>query len=921
MFWKFRPAALALTAALILPQASAESPRKPEIQLSEEPADGSVETRKAGAGAEPIRGTLRLGMITPKRGIGSALGGWRGARVSDLEPVPGSAFTGGDLLLQNDRISVVITAPGHASGNALSGGYIIDAFLNEQPIDSLGQLHLYLDNTYPRMARFSSALPVKDASTTDSVKLVVEGVDSQDPTIKVWQTYALRNGSNVVEIETGVTPTRERLVDFRIGDAFAWGSTQQFLPGVGFETSGRFFKAPWVGGLGNGVAYGYFAEGGDEMTGPLGSTWIDTNVTTGTAEVGKTITSRRRFTVGHDLAEISRAWLDEAGTSYSQVQGTITEAESGRPADGVRVNITAPDGTSVTQAITREGGKFTAWLPAGTYVFTTSDVVRSSVGAPATLNLPQEADKPLQFQVASPAVVAFRITDETGEPVPSKVRFFGLGDTPDPDLGPAHQVRTRNVIYLADGEERITLPAGDYNIVATRGIEYNMTSVTVSLKRNRATRLALPLKRAYDPNGMIGGDFHLHMKNSFDSAIALEDRVISCAGEGLQFIVATDHNYVTDLRPVIERLGLKKWIQAAVGNEVTTRDHFFGHFNVFPREVRPDQPGNGATPYEKVTAQQLMASALFDQTKPIDFRTLDPKAVSEKLGANGKVLQINHARSGDIGYFDRVQLSPDDATTTHPNWSDRFTALEIFNGKRIDQFEEVWRDWANLLNMGYTYTATGNSDSHKIYDQEAGYPRNYIAVGKRGLNAAGVVEAINAKHAVLVTNGPFITFTSRRGAPIGAMETKKSGKAEFDVKIEGADFVQPDSVSFYGNGKLLKKVEIAETAEPLKWQGSFEDEPTTDTWYTVVVRGKKSMFPVLNPLVEGTANIEPVPLAFTNPIWVDRNGDGRFTGINQKLFPLMHEDRSAEALSRLDELTTQSKQRKLPRKKSIGGES
>lgn len=916
-----RPALAGAVLLLLVPAAAKEPVERPVT----EPVDFGT----AATFGSPIKASLRSSRVLrpPSAGPSSSVPpGYLAA-----QQIPGAGAAPGDFVLQNDRISVIITDAPHASGNAFSGGYIIDGFLNQRPVDSLGQLHLYLDNTYPRMAKFEKVRQIHDTSSVDAVRILAEGRDSQDPSIGIWQTYTLRARSNVVEIETGITPTREPLTDYQVGDAFAWGSTQQFLPGTGFEASGRFFKAPWIGGQGRGAAYGYFAEGGAEISGPLGSTWIDPNVTTGTVRVNETLICRRRFVVGRDLAEIHRAWLDETGTSYSEVRGRVTEEESGRPAAEVRISVLGPGGTSVTQALSDERGEFTLWLPEGSYTLAASDMIRTSLTDPVEITLPAGAERQVEFRVASPAVVAFHVSpDGSADPVPCKVRFLGINGTPDPDLGPVYARRTRNVIYLARGAERVAVPAGDYTIVASRGIEYNTTSVTVSLKRNRETRVELKLTRAWEARGMVGSDFHLHMENSFDSAVSLEDRVISAAGEGLDFIVSTDHNHVTDLEPVISRLGLQSHIRSAPGNEITTRDHFFGHFVVFPLEPLPGMPGNGIMPFEKVTAHLLMDTALKGLHLEPGGTVARPPGVFH-MGpvrqAVERVLQVNHPRAGDNGYFDRLDLSPDDATTTHPNWCDRFTALEVFNGKRVDQFEDVLRDWMNLLNLGYTYTATGNSDSHKVFDAEPGYPRNYIAVGSnwnggiRDLPVEAVVEAVNTRHAVLVTNGPFITFTSKRGAPMGTMETRKSGRVEFNVKVEGADFVQPSSITFYGNGRELKKVEFAETPGRVKWQGTFEDDPTTDTWYVVVVRGSRSMFPVVNPIVEGRTTIDAVPLALTNPIWVDRDGDGRFAALNREKLPLMHEDRSAEALRRLDELTTQSKQRRLPRRKAAAGGS
>jgi hypothetical protein len=394
------------------------------------------------------------------------------------------------------------------------------------------------------------------------------------------------------------------------------------------------------------------------------------------------------------------------------------------------------------------------------------------------------------------------------------------------------------------------------------------------------------------PRGFLSGDFHQHMKNSFDSAIPLEDRVISSVCEGLDFIVATDHNFITDLSPVIARLGLGHWIKSAIGDEATTRKHFFGHLIAFPLVPDTSKPNNGAIAFDGVTAAQM-----------IDAANAFP---------GEQVVQINHPRSGDIGYFNQVYMNAKDATTTHLNWCDRFTAIEVFNGKRVEEVDETMRDWFHLLNIGYRFTATGNSDSHKIYDQEPGYPRNYVALAAEGAQAIkveDVVNAVNEKHAVVVTNGPFVSFATKAGGAIGSQLTVKDDEVDFTARVEGANFVQPSSIEFYGNGTLLKKVPFAETTGSLKWEGTFADNPTSDTWYVAVVRGTHSMAPVVTPLVLNSGPIPPMPFALTNPIWVDRDGDGKFTALHEDKMASMHEDRSAQALANLDKLTSASQGR------------
>jgi hypothetical protein len=60
----------------------------------------------------------------------------------------------------------------------------------------------------------------------------------------------------------------------------------------------------------------------------------------------------------------------------------------------------------------------------------------------------------------------------------------------------------------------------------------------------------------------------------------------------------------------------------------------------------------------------------------------------------------------------------------------------------------------------------------------------------------------------------------------------------------------------------------------VRYKGSIELKVTDDAFVVVVVRGEQP----LDPVVSRAADAPPmVPFALTNPIYLDRDGDGRFT--------------------------------------------
>lgn len=842
-----------------------------------------------GAAVSATTANLETMLYLPDSLPAGSQGGAAVRRLDEPLPNPGCSAMPGDWMLSNGRITVVINDPSRALGNAVSGGYIIDAFVNESPVDQISQVHLYLNDQYPRMAKFVGARAVTDPKQPGAAMLEVWGTDTHDPGIDIMTTYTLQANGASVAIDTQIVSRRGALRDYVVGDAIAWGQTSQFLPGVGAAQVKRF-DAAWVAGSGRDVAYGLVNRSG-RFWGPAGDSWIDANGTTVTAAAGAPGVYNRSFVVAQDLAGVASAACERMGVTLGTIEGKVTHKTAGTAADGVRVTV-GQNGRPLCEAVSR-GGRYSMRLPVGTYTLWTRDSARAPVGEATAVVITNGGRGVFDLRVSDPAALRVSVVDRrNGGNLPAKLVFSGRAGTPDPDLGPVFERRCRNTALVYRPGERLVMPPGEYDMVVCRGIEYDITTVPLSLAGNVETSLTIPLARAVDLGDYLQADFHQHMMNSFDSAIPLDHRVIGNVCEGINLVAATDHNYLTNLSPVIAQLGLGPWLRSLIGDEMTTRDFFFGHFNAFPIEPDPHRYGNGAIPFEKRTAAQIFADA--------------------DAHPGTQVIQVNHPRSGDIGYFNRCHLSPRDASTTHPNWSPRFTAIELLNGKNNDEFEESLVDWFNLLNAGFQFTATGNSDSHRIHDQEPGYPRNLIpwAGGSAAeLTHEEAANLVNLRRNVVVTNGPVVSFATAGGTQVGGTEASSQGKVVFRVAVRGANFVQPSSLTLYGNGVPVREIRIDETATPLKWEGELAHAPVRDTWYCVVVRGARPLTPVVLPLRDGQREIPVTPLAFTNPIWMDRDSDGKFIAVNAHLEALLSQDRSGEALSKLDEMASQSKVR------------
>lgn len=331
--------------------------------------------------------------------------------------------------------------------------------------------------------------------------------------------------------------------------------------------------------------------------------------------------------------------------------------------DGEGFDLLAP--APYSQAFTNDEGYFQFTLPPGKYCYRTRDE-----GRPLSDYRPFEVgDKPVYLNVqASPsASLSVLIQDERGNPMPGKIMLVGKHDyrgdlqkrfylydlqagepwrtsdmVPDDPNDPSTREYLEAIAYAsADGIARLNARPGTYDVYASRGMEYELVrSKDVTLKPGQPAQLAVTLNRAIDTTGYLNGDFHMHARGSIDSGLSFDDRVISIAAEGLETVVSSDHNHVSDYLPYIARNGLRPWLNSVVGVELTTFE--FGHFNAFPMNYDVGSINGGAVPWQSLPPQQI-----FDELRK--HGTISPEET---------IIQVNHPRDTIMGYFSQYNVDP-----------------------------------------------------------------------------------------------------------------------------------------------------------------------------------------------------------------------------------------------------------------------
>jgi hypothetical protein len=242
--------------------------------------------------------------------------------------------------------------------------------------------------------------------------------------------------------------------------------------------------------------------------------------------------------------------------------------------------------------------------------------------------------------------------------------------------------------YTASGRGEMELEPGVYEIWASRGLEYSVDKKTVELSSGQSVQLTFNIARQVDSSGWMSGDFHVHGVNSYDAVVKHRDRVISFAGEGVEILSTSDHDYITDLAPYVHELGLEHWVATQVGLELTTVE--LGHFLGFPYRYREWQDGQRVREQGAIDWTGKTPDTLFDEMRALGL-----------YGPDDTVIVVAHPRDSFFGYFDQYGLDPYtlEVKGTLFEWfppfvqnplgnpqvfSGRFNALELFNSKAFD---------------------------------------------------------------------------------------------------------------------------------------------------------------------------------------------------------------------------------------------
>lgn len=448
-------------------------------------------------------------------------------------------------------------------------------------------------------------------------------------------------------------------------------------------------------------------------------------------------------------------------------------------------------------------------------------------------------DRPLQ-QLLNQGKVEISVTDgQDGALLPSRISIVDskgalqpVGATPD-----EHHIIRTGCIVTGNGKATIGLPEGAYTLYASRGFEYGVDSVKITVKPEGSISKKLVISREVLTEGWVASDTHIHTNYyAGDGDATLRERAVTLAGEGIELPVLTDHNVKSNLDSVAQLLGMRPCYTPVVGYEYTTP---LGHFNVFP------VPFNTPVPDPQIKSWDEVADNLQHTDQP-------------------KIIILNHGRDIHKGFrpFDPLyHISC--AGISLRGWKFPPNAMEVINSSAaLTDYMSLYHDWFGLMNRGYRLTPVGASDSHHVSRYLVGQGRTYIKAEDENPGNIDKEAALeNLKQGKVMVSLGLLTelIVDSKYGP-GELVPFSSSEMNVSIRVSAPAWTTADKITLYANGVKIKEEVISSCKKPgVKYSATWKiPRPRHDVFLVAIAEGPGSNHPFWQ---------SPKPYQNTSPVW------------------------------------------------------
>lgn len=599
-----------------------------------------------------------------------------------------------------------------------------------------------------------------------------------------------------------------------------------------------------------------------------------------------------------DSGRISSLAYRVKGVTTGTIAGiTLEGGDDNKPVAGAEIRILGGPNwnqngqpKAFMRLYSRADGSFEAAVPAGNYAIMAIKNGRQAISAPAMVRVAPKGEAELIPIVLSPIsylnVAVMDADSPTTVPLPCKVILQAKKGTPTLDFGTGPDVSqgVQNTFYLPYGAAHIPLTPGKYRMTIARGIEYGIIEHDIEVAPGMSQTIIDKLPHLVKVPGLIALDAGVMTSASAVSTVNARDRVVMAACEGVPLLVTGDYGVATDLQPVIRQLGLEKWIRAFPGIRLLVdKDDFAADLLVYPldassaKKVQQFNAENEGMPPDVFIAD--LRQAFPDLLIQVNWPTDSQRGYLERFAFN----------VGEHQFVDPVSLPPSD-----------FDAIQLVPGKHLADFDSNAPRFNDLLVLRSQQTGgvlplspTGGSEARLPFGEEVGYPRMYLYTRQDTIDAvttAAIAKAIRGQH-LFVTNGPLLIFsvkdpkTDRYSVQPGdIVDLASTSTLNIKINVVCPPWIDLGGFTLNVNGLATKKVEVMPSERVIRYP--IRNQPDADIYPQQITEDsfvsaeaystRRSLKPVVQPN-PGDFGGEVMPFAWTGPIFVDKNGDGKLS--------------------------------------------
>lgn len=778
----------------------------------------------------------------------------------------------GDHVLVSDRLVAVVANPTDRRNANLTvkgvSGCVIDLTHREQPSDQLSCFYPH-GGSYNLQGpvEWPAQMPSQDASTKLAFKLQApENSTLADNPCTITVGYELGDGQEYLTIKSLIeNPTdSEQTLKLRDGVRADAEFTFGVHKGLGLWWCQDSYWQQAYGLAAVGEQWNVADRQGTKRqprqiryrTGESDSISVPAN--------GSVLLERRLYVASDTLAMLEQVAADRSVETGSV---NVKVADASGPVANATVKAIRKEKV-IASGHTDKSGHLRTKLPAGNYLWVVEANGRKHTSEVTKVAAGQTAD----IEVSLPRLgkIVGQITDDQGVAIPCRIGFFGQG-VADPHFGPDSAVHgVRNLWHTHDGSFEVDVLPGKYELVISYGPEYDALVETIEVKAGQPTAVEGQLKHSVDTTGWISSELHSHSSPSGDNTSSQKGRVLNLLVDQLEFIPCTEHQRISSYLPHLVEFDAVNRVLTCSGMELTGQPLPINHQNVFPL-VQHEHAQDGGGPATDVDPEiQIERIALWDNN-------------------SDKVVQINHPNIAQMIGDRDIDGTPDqgfrkmfhfaDIMEVHPI-SKVFEDLELGGEDRKDRGNAVM-NWMQMLNLGYRLPGVVNTDAHWNY-YGSGWYRNYV---RAKTDVPSELELMDVCHAlergqIVMTNGPFMEVEFSSGdQTVGPGDDLRAEvqQVSVHVRVQCPNWLDVNRVQLYLNGRPDAKYNFTRTENAqmfgdgvVKFDHTLELPVSADTHIIVVAAAEGRQLGRVYGEVQGAA----MPIAVSNPVFVDADGEG-----------------------------------------------